>query len=262
MERIVTLLAIVVCGLVLVDAQNCQECQEANDVYCYNQTSYQYCMGGATIGSVENCPTGSVCSNSDATCVPSSDIGNGVLDVCGSSSSGQNCAVCAATGSKFTCVSRTQYARCSGGAVVSSNVFTCGADEICNTEALATYKTLCVPSCAASYLDIESTCTNSDYATTTTTADPNVTPSTPSPTTQQTACTAAADSLSIPATRAYFYALYTADTSCNSYLYCQRNAATASSTWTTVFLTCNNAALPYFNSATNKCVATKPSTCN
>lgn len=45
MQRIGVALALLACGLVLVEAQECLVCQTDNEVYCYNQTSYQFCSG-------------------------------------------------------------------------------------------------------------------------------------------------------------------------------------------------------------------------
>ncbi|KAH8270303.1 hypothetical protein KR018_006978 [Drosophila ironensis] len=257
MSRIATVVALLAFGLICVEAQTCQECQSTNDVYCHNQTSYQYCMNNVAIGEVLACPTGTVCSNSEDACAATTAIDDTTLDVCGSGGSG--CGVCDVSASKFSCVSQTQFVRCSSQNLPSASVFSCAAGEICITGALSTYNTLCVPSCAAEFLEIEATCSNSDYATTTTTAAPGVTQSTPATSIQQTECTDAVEANDSLATAQYFFTIYTADTTCSTYLYCER-ATSGDNTWTTVFITCPTAK-PYFDSATSVCVATKPSTC-
>ncbi|KAH8331825.1 hypothetical protein KR074_004982 [Drosophila pseudoananassae] len=248
MQRILTICALVACGLVSAMAQNCQVCQDSNDVYCLNQTSYQFCMSGSVIGEVQSCAEGSVCSNANDACVATSEISATILDVCADSS----CGVCNINTAKYTCVSSTQYARCT-----SQNEFltilSCPEDKICISDALATYGSICVPACAAEFLDLKATCSNAEFATTTTTAAPTTTPD---PANLQGACTTG-DTTSKPP---YFYTKYSQDTTCKSYVYCQRNDSEATNKWTAVFLTCTSTK-PYFDSETKKCVETKPTGC-
>lgn len=107
----------------------------------------------AAFGDVEACPTGTVCSNSADVCVDSSLVDDTtVLDVCGSGANGASCAVCQ-TNAKYTCVSSTQFARCSSSGVVStSNVYSCQENEICILAGLTNYNNICVPSCAADFV--------------------------------------------------------------------------------------------------------------
>ncbi|XP_070142011.1 uncharacterized protein [Drosophila kikkawai] len=254
MQRIIPIVAIVASLLAFVGAQICQECQADNDVYCLNQTSYQNCMKNAAFGAVETCPTGTVCSNSADVCVDSSQVdGTTVLDVCGLSASCQTCN----TNKKYTCVSQTQFARCSSsGVVLSSSVYSCEEDEICIEAGLTFYNNICVPTCAADFVGFTSTCSNSVYqpsSTTTTTASPATTPE---PSVQATGCTKAANADASLSSASYFYTSYTADATCRSYLYCQR----ATTGWTTVFLSCSGTR-PYFDPTTSGCVSAKPTEC-
>ncbi|KAH8379881.1 hypothetical protein KR009_007809, partial [Drosophila setifemur] len=248
MQRIVVVVALMACGSLLVAAQNCQECQADNDVYCYNQTSYQYCMGDVTIGDVENCPTGYVCSNSDSVCVetPSATA----LDVCGSSGNGVGCADCSAN-AKYVCVSSTQYVRCSSGNPLTSIVFSCNADEICVNSALESYQFICVPSCAANFASLEATCSNSEYLPVTTTAAPTTTPS---PAAREEACRDAQPSTS----PRFWYTRNYADSTCNSYLYCQSSGTTS---WVAILLNCGTAS-PFYDATRNMCLATRPASCS
>ncbi|XP_017080872.1 uncharacterized protein DDB_G0271670 [Drosophila eugracilis] len=251
MQRIIAIVAIMVFGMSIVDAQTCQECQTDNDVYCLTQTTYQNCMKNAPIGDVVTCPTGTVCSNSDDVCVDSSEVNSTILDVCGSSDgNGAQCEVCS-SGAKYACVSGTQYARCSSsGGLLTSNVYSCDTDEICIVDAFSAYQTVCVPSCAADFLDLTATCSNSAYeTTTTTTAAPTTTPSA----TQKTDYCAAGEPTTNPG---YFFTRITDDSTCNSYLYCQKSGTS----WIALYMTCASST-PYFDSTTSSCVATEPASC-
>ncbi|XP_037723082.1 uncharacterized protein LOC119555633 isoform X2 [Drosophila subpulchrella] len=249
MQRIIAIVAIVAAGLSLVAAQTCQECQTDNDVYCHNQTAYQNCMSGATIGDIVLCPTGTVCSNSDDVCVDSSDVSTTVLDVCGTSAgNGAQCEVCS---SKYACVSSTQYVRCSSsGSLITSNVYSCGTDESCIIESLSVFGSLCVPSCAAEFGGYSASCSNSVYQPATTTAAPTTTPSA---TQKEEYCTAGEPSTS----KAYFFTRNTDDSTCKTYLYCQKSGTD----WIAIYMTCG-ASTPYFDSTTSTCVATKPTSCS
>ncbi|XP_020817060.1 uncharacterized protein LOC110190770 [Drosophila serrata] len=253
MRRIIATLAIVASLLAFVEAQICKECQTSNDVYCHNQTSYQNCMKNAAFGDIVNCPTGTVCSNSVDVCVDKSLVdGSTVVDVCGTSASCQACL----SNNKYACVSQTQFARCSSsGVILSSSVFSCDEGEICILAGLANFNNICVPSCAADFVGLTSTCSNSEYepSSTTSTSSPATTPST---SVQADGCTAAANADSSLSSATYFFTSYTADATCRSYLYCQR----ATTGWTTVFLSCSGTK-PYFDPTTSNCVATKPNGC-
>ncbi|KAH8343114.1 hypothetical protein KR059_005278 [Drosophila kikkawai] len=249
MQRIIPIVAIVASFLAFVGAQICQECQADNDVYCLNQTSYQNCMKNAAFGAVETCPTGTVCSNSADVCVDSSQVdGTTVLDVCGLPASCQTCN----TNKKYTCVSQTQFARCSSsGVVLSSSVYSCEEDEICIEAGLTFYNNICVPTCAADFLDMKATCSNVEFTTTTTTAAPTTTPT---PEVRKTKCSEAAAASGT--TAKFFYTRYMDDATCRSYLYC----GLAGNDYDTVFLSCK---LPkiYFDSNVGECVDTKPAEC-
>ncbi|KAH8259426.1 hypothetical protein KR026_004130 [Drosophila bipectinata] len=246
MRRILTICVLVSCGLVSAVDQ-CQVCQDSNDVYCLNQTSYQYCMAGSVVGGVQNCAEGTVCSNANDPCVATTELSATILNVCAAS----GCGVCNINTAKYTCVSRTQFARCT-----SQNEYlaiqSCPEDQICIAAALA-YKSICMPACAAEFLDLKATCSNAEIATTTTTAAPTTTPATAD---LQGACTTG-DPTTKPS---YFYTKYSQDTTCRSYVYCQRNDSGTTPAWTAVFLTCSSTK-PYFDSETKKCVAAKPASC-
>ncbi|KAI8041830.1 hypothetical protein M5D96_006099 [Drosophila gunungcola] len=103
-------------------------------------------------------------------------------------------------------------------------------------------------------LNLKASCSNSEYTTTTTEAPTTVTPSSEQ---KKSACSAAATDLNIPATTKYFFTKYNADTTCRSYLYCERSGTTD---WSIVYMTCTSSK-PFYDSAKSVCVATKPSTC-
>ncbi|KAH8235265.1 hypothetical protein KR032_011937, partial [Drosophila birchii] len=253
MQRIISTIAIVASFLALVGAQTCQECQTANDVYCHNQTSYQNCMKNAAFGDIVNCPTGTVCSNSADVCVQSSLVdGSTLLDVCGTSGgNGEKCEVCA-TDAKFSCVSSTQFARCSAsGDLITSTVYTCDPDEVCIIDSLSLYGTICVPTCAADYVGFEATCTNSVYEPITTTAAPATTPSADQ---RQQACRDAESSFS----SSYFYTRNYDDATCKSYLYCQKSGTDS---WVSIYMSCADSR-PFFDVSTGSCVATRPASCS
>ncbi|KAH8256992.1 hypothetical protein KR038_001049 [Drosophila bunnanda] len=253
MLRITANIAIVASLLAFVGGQTCQECQADNAVYCHNQTSYQNCMKNAAFGDIVNCPADTVCSNSGDVCVPSSQVdGTAVLDVCGASGgNGVDCEVCA-TNAKFSCVSTTQFARCSSsGDLISSTVYSCDADEVCIIDSLSLFGTLCVPTCAADYVGMEATCTNSVYQPVTTTAAPTTTPSADQ---RQQACRDAEPSSSPN----YFYTRNYDDSTCNSYLYCQKSGT---DNWVSIYMSCA-ASRPFFDVSTGSCVVTRPASCS
>ncbi|XP_016992391.2 uncharacterized protein [Drosophila takahashii] len=252
MRIIIPIFAIVFCGLSVVESLNCQECLTDNDVYCVNQTSYRNCLKSGPFGSVLNCPEGTVCTNSDEVCVPSSEVTGTIEDVCGTSG-GNGCATCSSE--NYACVSQNQFARCSKQVLVDSNIYNCNADEICNSEALRNYNNICVPSCAADFLDLKATCSNSEYTTTTTAAPPTVTPSTED---KENACSKAGEKLGLASNAiTYFFTIYEADTTCHTYLYCQ----TSDSKWETVYFFCPQTK-PYYDSTKKVCVETKPTGCS
>ncbi|XP_030372159.1 salivary glue protein Sgs-3-like [Scaptodrosophila lebanonensis] len=250
MLKFQVILAFVMLVVTSIAAQNCEVCQTSNAVYCINQTSYQFCMGDNTVGAVQTCDEGFVCSNTDDVCVASDTVDNtNILDVCGNPSDGQ-CRSCANT--RYTCVSRTQFARCVGGAI--GVVTDCADDEICILDSYSTFGKICVPNCAADFVEFTATCQNDAYVpetTTTTTLEP---PTTPSASDRQTACETAATSN----TAIFFYTRYQADVQCKTYLYCER---LNDNTWRTLTLTCPNAT-PFFSSTSGNCVATRPQDCD
>nr|XP_017028007.1 uncharacterized protein LOC108078597 [Drosophila kikkawai] len=251
MKRILNILLVISCGLALTAAQNCQECQAANDVYCHNQTSYQNCMRGAPFGDIQHCSSGTVCTNSDDPCKVITTTNPDIKDVCGSTGgNGAGCQVCDGT-SKYTCVSSTQFARCSGTTLIDAITYDCETGELCNIEALVPHKTVCVPSCALKFLDMKATCSNVEFTTTTTTAAPTTSPT---PEVRKTKCSEAAAASGT--TAKFFYTRYMDDATCRSYLYCEL----AGNDYATVFLSCK---LPkiYFDSNVGECVDTKPAEC-
>ncbi|EDW41664.1 uncharacterized protein LOC6605864 [Drosophila sechellia] len=251
MKRTLLISAIVFCGLAVVKALECQECLTDNDVYCVDQTSYRNCIKSKPFGNVISCPADTVCTNSKNVCVKSSEISKPVVDVCGTSG-GNKCASCANL--KYACVSKNQFARCSESVLVDSNIYDCDADEICSSEALEKYDNICTPSCVLDFLNLRASCSNSEYMTTTTAAPTTVTPSAEQ---KNSTCTEAEKDLKIPKETWYFFTIYKEDTSCHTYLYCQRNETT---TWDTVYMSCQQPK-PYFDSTTSLCVSTKPTGC-
>ncbi|SPP84719.1 flocculation protein FLO11-like [Drosophila guanche] len=250
MQKITAILALA-CGLLaFVSAQKCQECQSGNSAYCHSQTEYRNCMQNNPIGDIVSCDSGYVCSNTENVCVLSYLVdGSSVLDVCGApGGNGDDCEVCIGS-NKYSCVSKTQFVRCVDQQASTANVYSCGTDEICVIEALATHGTLCVPTCAATFLNETATCSNSEYV-----APPN--PTVPTLDEQVKACKEAGD---LPANSnfPYFYTRYTNDATCSSYLYCEK---VSSVTWLAILYKCNGAE-PFFDSASSRCVAIRPDSC-
>ncbi|XP_068150691.1 uncharacterized protein [Drosophila tropicalis] len=244
MQKLLIALAIVGLRILATTAQSCKVCQTANSAYCYNQTHFYNCMKNEITGDLDACSTGEVCSNSPAVCVPTADITDTIVDVCGSNGNG-NCGSCSGS-TTYTCVSSNQFARCVGG--VTSSVYDCGANEVCVLSALTDYGTICVPNCTLSFLDLEATCSNDGNVKTTTVA--------PSTTTgvYTNVCDDAATS-----TELYFYTMNTADSSCRSYIYCQRSSTSAAFN-VALYLSCPTTK-PYYDNTQNACVTTKPSGC-
>ncbi|EDW40192.1 GL25045 [Drosophila persimilis] len=221
MQKIIAILVIAACALlVFVAAQKCQECQSGNSAYCHDQTSYRNCMQNNPIGDIVTCDSGYVCSNTEDVCVMSYFVdGSSVLDVCGpSGGNGEDCAVCSGS-NKYSCVSETQFARCVDQQVSTANVYSCGTDEICVIEALATHGTLCVPTCAATFLNEAATCSNREYV-----APPD--PTVPTVEEQVKACEEAGANSNY----LYFFTRYIKDMTCNSYLYCEKHLQRTSPT--------------------------------
>ncbi|XP_039486971.1 uncharacterized protein LOC120448836 [Drosophila santomea] len=251
MKRTLLIMSIVICGLADVKALNCQECLTDNEVYCVDQTSYRNCIKSKPFGNVISCPTDTVCTNSKNVCVKSSELPDSIVDVCGASG-GNECATC--TNQNYACVSKNQFIRCDGSSLVDSNIYECDTDEICSSEALEQFDNICAPSCVLDFLSLRATCSNSEYTTTTTAAPTTVTPSIDQ---KKKACDEANKELEIPEGTMYFFTIYKEDTSCHTYLYCQKN----STTWDTAYLSCEQPK-PYFDSTASLCVATKPSGCS
>jgi len=168
MKVTIPIFAIVLCGLSVVESQNCQECLSDNEVYCVNQTSYRNCLSkfwkdfrayhlwififhpeSSPFGNVINCPTGTVCTNSNDVCVQSSEVTGTIIDVCGTSG-GIGCATC--TDTNYACISKIQFARCSKEVLIDANVYSCNTDEICSSTALKKYGNICVPSCVRDFV--------------------------------------------------------------------------------------------------------------
>ncbi|XP_026845721.1 spore coat protein SP96 [Drosophila persimilis] len=248
MQKIIAILVIAACALlVFVAAQKCQECQSGNSAYCHDQTSYRNCMQNNPIGDIVTCDSGYVCSNTEDVCVMSYFVdGSSVLDVCGpSGGNGEDCAVCSGS-NKYSCVSETQFARCVDQQVSTANVYSCGTDEICVIEALATHGTLCVPTCAATFLNEAATCSNREYV-----APPD--PTVPTVEEQVKACEEAGANSNY----LYFFTRYIKDMTCNSYLYCEKVSTV---TWIAILYSCNGDK-PFFDSASTTCVAIRPADC-
>ncbi|BFF98327.1 mucin-5AC-like [Drosophila madeirensis] len=250
MQKITAILALA-CGLLaFVSAQKCQECQSGNSAYCHSQTEYRNCMQNNPIGDIVSCDSGYVCSNTEDVCVLSYLVdGSSVLDVCGASGgNGDDCEVCSGS-NKYSCVSKTQFVRCVDQQASTANVYSCATDEICVIEALATHGTLCVPTCAATFLNETATCSNSEYV-----APPN--PTVPTLDEQVKACKEAGE-LPANSNLPYFYTRYTNDATCSSYLYCEK---ISSVTWLAILYHCKRAQ-PFFDSASSRCVAIRPEDC-
>ncbi|XP_015033085.2 uncharacterized protein LOC26529804 [Drosophila willistoni] len=166
--------------------------------------------------------------------------------------SGQNCGTCSGSNS-YACASQNQYVRCVNNAAVMSKVYNCDGDDVCIVEAQI-IGSICISKCAAESFNSSPTCSNSNY----TAVVPTIPPTTaPTADELKAACDVASASYS---TSLYFYAIYTADSTCNSYLYCERASLTAT-TSIAFRLNCQSSASPYFDSSSGSCVSTKPSNC-
>ncbi|XP_068150679.1 uncharacterized protein [Drosophila tropicalis] len=210
-------------------------------------------LGNEKIGTLQNCSDGYVCSNSAEVCVPTTSVdGSTIIDVCSGSMTGTNCGVCFGSYA-YACASENQYVRCVNGDAVTSKVYSCDGDDVCILEGQV-LGSICVSKCAAESMSYSPSCSNGNY----TAVVPTIPPTT-APTTDElkAACDVASAGYS---TSLYFYAIYTADSTCNSYLYCERSSLTAT-TSTAIRLTCPSSAAPYFDSSSGACVGTKPSNC-
>ncbi|TMW43442.1 hypothetical protein DOY81_011476 [Sarcophaga bullata] len=84
--------------------EKCGECM-SNEAYCIDETSYHFCMKGQPLKDKKySCDKDHVCTGDERICVPESE--EDVTAICSSS-----CNKCL-PGSRYTCVSRTQYGRC------------------------------------------------------------------------------------------------------------------------------------------------------
>ncbi|KAM8709731.1 hypothetical protein ACLKA7_016526 [Drosophila subpalustris] len=226
-------------------ASQCGVCM-ANKASCETESSYHICLGENKIGPF-TCDADKVCTNSENVCEQKTNIQGDTLNVCGDDNGA--CQTCA-NGKLFTCASRTQGARCVNGAMSTSIIFDCGEDEICVSEAEDIADTVCVPKCAADFIKWTATCSNDVY--TPPTLEP---PTTPSPTVQQSLCADAA----VGKTTRFFYAY--GDSSCRSYVYCERNSVSNSYFETTFAGSCSSPN-PYFNTAIGRCQARVPENCS
>ncbi|KAH8302366.1 hypothetical protein KR044_005603 [Drosophila immigrans] len=222
----------------------CQVCQQDNDVYCESESKYFICLGNRQIGPYF-CEADEVCSNSLNICVKKDALTADVKNVCGG---GEGCQSCSAD-SKYTCVSRTQAARCAGGVMSTTMIFDCEGDEVCVSSAETDFGSVCVPSCVANFTSLSASCSNLDY--TPPTQSP---PTTPSPAVEQSICKEAAATK----TTRYFFA-YT-DSTCRSYVYCERSTTT-STVFTTTFSGGCTSPNHYFNTVSGRCQATTPDSC-
>ncbi|KAH8371728.1 hypothetical protein KR093_008725 [Drosophila rubida] len=230
-------------GQIDLASSQCKTCQSANDAYCESESTYYICLGKQRVGPF-NCNADEVCTNSLDICVNKDEVTGSIKNVCADS----GCEVCA-TDKKFTCVSRTQAARCINGNVSPSLLINCEADEVCISEAETLFGTVCVANCAANFANLNATCSNTVYTPPTETP-----PTTPSPIVEQSICQSAAATK----TGRYFFAY--ADSSCRTYVYCERSSVT-STTFTTTFS--GSCASPniYFNTANGRCESSIPDSC-
>ncbi|KAH8408623.1 hypothetical protein KR215_008348 [Drosophila sulfurigaster] len=189
-----------------------------------------------------SCEADEVCSNSLEICVKKTEITNEVINVCGA-----NCQSCSAD-RKYTCVSRNQAALCLNGQASSTIIIDCGEDEVCvdDDDGKAF---LCVPSCVAEYQKLSVPCSSAAY--TTPTPAPPTTPSTDN---QKSICQAA----SVNKKTLYFFTY--ADSSCRTYVYCERSSSTSTDFTTTLSGSCSSPN-PYFNTVSGKCQASVPDNC-
>ncbi|KAH8302365.1 hypothetical protein KR044_005598 [Drosophila immigrans] len=241
---VLVLLALICLDMGQTDSSSqCQVCQEDNQIFCESESTYFICLGNRQVGPYY-CGVDEVCSNSEDICVKKDALTADVKNVCGG---GEGCQSCSAN-QIYTCVSRTQAARCINGDVSPSLIINCDADEVCITGVEA-FKNVCVPDCVANFAKKNATCSNLDY--TPPTQSP---PTTPSPAVEQSICQEAA----AKKTTRYFFAY--ADSTCRTYVYCERSTTT-STVFTTTFSGGCNSPNPYFNTVSGSCQATTPDSC-
>ncbi|XP_060651633.1 threonine-rich protein [Drosophila nasuta] len=240
----ILVLLVAMIGQVLSQSQ-CQVCQTDNQVSCESESTYYICLGERRYGPY-SCEANEVCTNSADICVDKSLVTGNIINVCGDDESA--CQSCP-DNKKYTCVSSTQAARCVNGEVSTSLIIDCGEDEICVSEAETTFKNVCVPNCAADFAQYNATCSNAVY-----TPPTQAPPTTPSPTEVLSICQEAAETK----TTRYFFAY--ADSTCRTYVYCEK-ASLTSTTFTQTFTGGCSSPTPYFNTATGRCQATISDSC-
>lgn len=114
-----------------------------NEAYCIDETSYHFCMKGQPLKDNKySCDKDHICTADDNICVPKSK--EGVKSICSSS-----CNKCL-PGSRYTCVSQTQYGRCVNGNIAL--IGDCERDSICSLELIGKTESICVPSCVADFV--------------------------------------------------------------------------------------------------------------
>ena len=112
------ILITVFCGLVhLTYGQNCEKCLTTNDAYCVNENSYYFCMDGNPLtATLHTCKDDYICTGSENICEPKVNT-DGSANVPACVTSCNKCPDAAALHKRYTCVSKTNYARCVNGNV-------------------------------------------------------------------------------------------------------------------------------------------------
>ncbi|XP_062131595.1 uncharacterized protein LOC133842503 isoform X1 [Drosophila sulfurigaster albostrigata] len=240
----VLVLLVAMIGQVLSQIQ-CQVCQSDNQVSCESETTYSICLGERKYGPY-SCEANEVCTNSADICVDKSLVTGSIINVCGDDETA--CQTCL-NNRNYACVSSTQAARCVNGELSTSLIIDCAEDEICVSDAEPFFSTVCVPNCAATFAQYNATCSNAVY-----TPPTQAPPTTPSPTEVLSICQEAAETK----TTRYFFAY--ADSTCRTYVYCEK-ASLTSTTFTQTFTGGCSSPTPYFNTATGRCQATISDSC-
>ncbi|XP_037940347.1 uncharacterized protein LOC119673183 [Teleopsis dalmanni] len=114
---------------------NCNECQE-NNIACIDETHFHICAGGQIDKRFTFiCPDNGICTGYGLKCMPAN---SGITPSCTPDS---GCAICSPT-NMFTCISRTQFAQCSGSEI-TANVGVCPDGFTCDTTSSA----ICINDC-------------------------------------------------------------------------------------------------------------------
>ncbi|KAM7342269.1 uncharacterized protein ACRADG_009733 [Cochliomyia hominivorax] len=136
----------------------CKACGDVNLAYCVDKSSYYFCLDNKPMKTkLQKCKDDHVCTNSIKICEPESEQ---YKPLCSTS-----CNKCPSNGHPYTCVSKTEYARCINGKVAF--VDSCNNGSFCNVDLLSKAGEICAPQCVLDFFGLSPTCKNDEQITTT-----------------------------------------------------------------------------------------------